>query len=248
MRSALTIAQDAQALDVAASASMNLGVIGMRSGDFVAAHEALSDALRLYTTLRNNANRLAALYNLANLQQERGDTAGALSLYRETTILADQLGTEEIAIGAYAGVGLAAFRLRDIDGAEAALESAKRRLGARHDWWFQKRELLESLAVRLDTRAGRYDEALARFHTAVPKLEESDGYAAAWMVADCAAELGVHDRTVWTQVERFAGHPMVQQFVPLSARFTALVDMAERMDTAYLRTGDASLNLGGDAR
>jgi len=248
LRSALTIAQDAQALDVAASASMNLGVIGMRSGDFVAAHEALSDALRLYTTLRNNANRLAALYNLANLQQERGDTEGALSLYRETTILADQLGTEEIAIGAYAGVGLAAFRLRDIDGAEAALESAKRRLGARHDWWFQKRELLESLAVRLDTRAGRYDEALARFHTAVPKLEESDGYAAAWMVADCAAELGVHDRTVWTQVERFAGHPMVQQFVPLSARFTALVDMAERMDTAYLRTGDASLNLGGDAR
>ena len=239
LRSALTIAQDAQTLDVAASASMNLGVIGMRSGDFVAAHEALSDALRLYTTLRNNANRLAALYNLANLQQERGDAEAALSLYRETTALADQLGTEDIAIGAYAGAGLAAFRLRDIDGAEAALESARLRLGARHDWWFQKRELLESLAVRLDARAGRYDEALVRFHTAVPRLEESDGYAAAWMVADCAAELGAHDRTVWTQVERFAGHPMVQQFVPLSARFTALVDMAERMDTAYLRTGDA---------
>ena len=239
LRSALTIAQDAQTLDVAASASMNLGVIGMRSGDFVAAHEALSDALRLYTTLRNNANRLAALYNLANLQQERGDAEAALSLYRETTALADQLGTEDIAIGAYAGAGLASFRLRDIDGAEAALESARQRLGARHDWWFQKRELLESLAVRLDAHAGRYDEALSRFHSAVPRLEESDGYAAAWMVADCAAELGAHDRTVWEQVERFAGHAMVQQFVPLSARFTALVDMAERMDTAYMRTGDA---------
>ncbi len=239
LRSALTIAQDAQTLDVAASASMNLGVIGMRSGDFVAAHEALSDALRLYTTLRNNANRLAALYNLANLQQERGDAEAALSLYRETTALADQLGTEDIAIGAYAGAGLASFRLRDIDGAEAALESARQRLGARHDWWFQKRELLESLAVRLDAHAGRYAEALSRFHSAVPRLEESDGYAAAWMVADCAAELGAHDRTVWAQVERFAGHPMVQQFVPLSARFTALVDMAERMDTAYMRTGDA---------
>ena len=44
---------------------------------------------------------------------------------------------------------------------------------------------------------------------------------------------------MWAQVNRFAAHPMVQQFVPLSARFTALVDMAERMDTAYLRTGDA---------
>ena len=239
LRSALAIAQDAQTLDVAASASMNLGVIGMRSGDFVAAHEALSDALRLYTTLRNNANRLAALYNLANLQQERGDAEAALSLYRETTALADQLGTEDIAIGAYAGAGLAAFRLRDIEGAEAALESARERLGARHDWWFQKRELLESLAVRLDARAGRFDEALARFHSAVPSLEESDGYAAAWMVADCAAELGAHDRAVWAQVERFAGHPTVQQFVPLSARFTALVDMAERMDTAHMRTGEA---------
>ena len=114
-----------------------------------------------------------------------------------------------------------------------------RRLGARHDWWFQKRELLESLAVRLDARAGRYDEARARFHTAVPRLEESDGYAAAWMVADCAAELGPHDRSVWPQVERFARNPMVHQFVPLSARFTALADMAERLDTAYLRTGDA---------
>ena len=248
LRSALAIAQDAQALDVAASASMNLGVIGMRSGDFAAAHEALSDALRLYTTLRNNANRLAALYNLANLQLERGDAEAALSLYRETTTLADQLGTEDIAIGAYAGAGLAAFRLRDVAGAEAALESARRRLGSRDDWWFQKRECFESLAIRLDARAGRYTEALSRFHTAVPRLEESDGYAAAWMVADCAAELGAHDRTVWAEVERFAGHPMVQQFMPLLARFTALLDMADRMDTAYLRTGDPSAPPGTTGR
>jgi diguanylate cyclase (GGDEF)-like protein/putative nucleotidyltransferase with HDIG domain len=248
LRSALTLAQDAQALDVAASSLMNMGVIGMRGGDFVAAHEALSDALRLYTTLRNNANRLVALYNLANLQQERGDAEAALSLYRETTVLADQLGTEDIAIGAYAGAGLAAFRLRDIDGAKAALDSAKRRLGSRLDWWFQKRELLESLEIRLDAHAEHYAAALARFHTALPRLEESDGYAAAWMVADCAADLGAYDRTVWALVARFAGHPMVQQFVPLSARFTALVDMAERMDTAYLRTGDTSTTPGADTR
>jgi tetratricopeptide (TPR) repeat protein len=220
---------------------MNLGVIGMRSGDFTAAHEALSDALRLYTTLRNNANRLAALYNLANLQQERGDAAAAASLYRETTALADQLGTEDIAIGAHAGAGLAAFRMRDIDGAQQAYDAASRRLGARSDWWFQKRELLESLAIRLDTQAGRYESAQRRFHEAVAKLEETDGYAAAWMVADCAAELGERDHTVWADVERLASHPMVEQFVPLSARVTALQDMAERMGQAHLRSGDANL-------
>ncbi|MEO8621744.1 MAG: hypothetical protein ABI625_11815, partial [bacterium] len=240
LRSAFTIAQDAKALDIAASALVNLGVLGMRGGDFTAAHEALTDALRLYTTLRNNANRLVALYNLANLQQERGDGPAALLLYRETAALADHLGVDDIAIGAYAGAGLAAFRVRDMTGAEDALESARRRLGDRHDWWFQKRELLESLEIRLDAWAGRHTEALARFHTVLPSLEESDGYAAAWMVADCAAELGEHDHTVWAAVQRFAGHPMVQQFVPLTARFTALLDMADRMDTAYLRTGDAA--------
>ena len=244
-RSALMRAREAQALDVAASASMNLGVIGMRSGDFVAAHDALSDALRLYTTLRNNANRLAALYNLANLQQERGDNQAAGSLYRETTVLADQLGTEDIAIGAYAGMGLAALRMRDADSARAALNSAMQLLGGREDWWFQKRELLESLTVRLHAHAGEFDVAQARFHWAVAGLEESDGYSAAWMVADCAAELGERDSTVWAHVERLASHPMVQQFVPLSARFTALLDMAERLNTAHLRTGDPAAPASG---
>jgi hypothetical protein len=30
-------------------------------------------------------------------------------------------------------------------------------------------------------------------------------------------------------VHRFGAHPALQQFVPLSARFTALKDMAERL-------------------
>jgi tetratricopeptide (TPR) repeat protein len=228
-RAALAIARDAQALDIAASASMNLGVIGMRGGDFDAAHDALNDALRLYTTLRNNANRLAALYNLANLQQERGDAQAAVALYRETTVLADQLGTEDIAIGAHAGAGLAALRLLDIAGARSALEGALRRLDARYDWWFQKRELLEGLTIRLLAHDGKYDEAEARLRHAVERLEESDGYAAAWLVADCAATLAERDPSVWAHVERLASHPMVQQFVPLSARFTALRDMKERL-------------------
>ena len=239
-RSALARAREAQALDVAASASMNLGVIGMRSGDFASAHDALSDALRLYTTLRNNANRLAALYNLANLQQERGDNQAAAALYKETTSLAEQLGQEDIAIGAYAGMGLAALRMRDADAARSALGSAIRLLGDREDWWFQKRELLESLIVRLHANAGQFLAAQERFHWAVAGLEQSDGYSAAWMVADCAAELGERDHTVWAHVERLASHPMVQQFVPLSARFTALRDMADRLNTAHLRTGDGA--------
>jgi hypothetical protein len=83
------------------------------------------------------------------------------------------------------------------------------------------------------------DSALARFQSGIERLEAMDVYAAAWMVADCAAEIAEHDASLWPVIERLGNHPTVKQFVPLSARFTALKDMAERMHTAHLRTGDA---------
>jgi hypothetical protein len=136
---------------------------------------------------------------------------------------------EDIAIGAHAGAGLAALRLNALPLARAALDAARRTLGARTDWWFQGRELFEALAIRLDVESGRFDAALARFHPAVEHLAPQDIYAAAWLVADCAAVLADRDPAVWSAVERFGAHAVVQQFVPLSARFTSLKDMAERM-------------------
>jgi hypothetical protein len=53
-------------------------------------------------------------------------------------------------------------------------------------------------------------------------------YAAAWMVADCAAELAPFDAQVWPTVHRLSAHGAVQQFAPLTARFTALHDLLER--------------------
>jgi tetratricopeptide (TPR) repeat protein len=227
-RAALGLALEAQALDVAAGASMNLGVIELRRGDFGAAHAAFHEALRLYTTLRNNTNRLAALYNLADLEWERSDTPAAAALYRETAALAEQLGADDIAVGAHAGAGLAALRLHDVATARAELAAASRTLGERDDWWFQGRERLESLAIRLANLEGDSETALARFRTAVERLEAMDVYSAAWMVADCAAELTSSDAEIWSAVDRFADHGTVRQFVPLAARFTALADLAKR--------------------
>ena len=227
-RAALAVAREAHSLDVAANASMNLGVSDLRRGDFVAAHDACQDALRLYTTLRSNTNRLIALYNLANLERERGDTEAALVIYQETVVLAEQLGATDIAIGAHAGVGLAALRLHRLPLARAARESAEATLGERMDWWFQGRELFESLEVRLAALDGDMAGARRRFHSAVARLEMLEVYSAAWMVADCAAELAESDAGVWKVVNRFAAHPAVQDYVPLAARFTALRDLAER--------------------
>jgi diguanylate cyclase (GGDEF)-like protein/putative nucleotidyltransferase with HDIG domain len=227
-RAALTIAREAHALDVAANASMNLGVSDLRRGDFVAAHDACQDALRLYTTLRSNTNRLIALYNLGNLERERGDAEAALAIYQDTATLAGQLGATDIAIGAHAGAGIAALRLHRIPVARAALAEAEQALGARTDWWFQGRELLEALEVRMAAHDGDMVAAQRRFHSAVARLEMLEVYPAAWMVADCAAELVEHDAGVWKVVTRFASHPAVQDYVPLAARFTALRDLADR--------------------
>jgi tetratricopeptide (TPR) repeat protein len=239
-REALRIARDAQALDVAAGASMNLGVTEMRGGDFASAHVSFHEALRLYTTLRNNTYRLAALYNLANLEWERGDTEAAATLYAETSTLAEQLGADDIAIGAHAGAGLVALRLNDTSAARTALTAAQRMLGARADWWFQGRERFETLTIRLATIGGNHDLAQSRFHAAVARLEGMDVYSAAWMVADCAATLGERDAEVWSTVTRLSAHSTVQQFVPLAARYTALRDLADRSPTARLREGRAS--------
>jgi len=232
-RAALGVARAAHALDIAASASMNLGVLELRRGDFAAAQEACKDALRLYTTLRNNANRLAALYNLASLERERGDAEAALGLYRETAALAEQLGAVDIAIGAHAGAGVAALRLDEVSVARLELRAAEAALGDRTDWWFQGRELLESLAVRLAAHDGQLLAARKRFHIAVARLELMEVYAAAWMVADCGAELAERDEGIWKVVERFTVHEAVQEFVPLAARFTALRDLADRPTGAH---------------
>jgi diguanylate cyclase (GGDEF)-like protein len=243
-RAALKIALEAQGLDIAAGASMNLGVVEMRCGDFTAAHLAFHDALRLYTTLRNNTNRLAALYNLANLESERGDMDAAALLYRETAALAEQLGADDIAIGAHAGLGLVALRRHDRIGARAAFSAAERALGPRDGWWFQGRERLESLCVQLAIQDGHRTLALARFRAAVERLEAMDVYSAAWLVGECGAEVAADEADIWTMIARFGEHTMVQQFVPLAARYTALRDMAARRRTELLRQGRGTERTG----
>jgi diguanylate cyclase (GGDEF)-like protein/putative nucleotidyltransferase with HDIG domain len=239
-RAALRIAMDAHALDIAAGASMNLGVIEMRRGDFTAAHSAFHDALRLYTTLRNNTNQLAALYNLANLESERGDMDAAAPLYRDTAALAEQLGTDDIAIGAHAGIGLVALRQHEPAAARSALAAATRLLAGRDGWWFQGRERLESLAIRIAILDGSRAVALARFLAAVERLEAMDVYSAAWFVGECGGEVAEDEAEAWAIIGRFGEHSMVQEFVPLAARYTALRDMANRQRTDRLRHGGAS--------
>jgi hypothetical protein len=115
-----------------------------------------------------------------------------------------------------------------VDSARASLAAAEQVLAARPDWWFQGRELFESLVIRMAVHDGDLATAEQSFHAAVTRLEMMEVYSAAWMVADCAAELAGHTDGVWAVVNRFAAHPAVEEYVPLAARYTALRDLADR--------------------
>jgi hypothetical protein len=149
--------------------------------------------------------------------------------------VAEQLGADELAVGAHAGAGLTALRQQDVAVARTELAMAQRILGGREDWWFQGRERLEALIIRLAMLDGLKMIAHTRFYTALEKLEPSDVYGAAWLLADCGAELATEDPTIWGIVERFADNSTVETFVPLAARFTALRDFANRLSASRQR-------------
>jgi hypothetical protein len=116
-------------------------------------------------------------------------------------------------------------------------------LGTRDSWWFQGRERLESLAIRIAMQGGSRALALARFLTAVERLEAMDVYSAAWFVGECGGEVAEDEAEAWAIIARFGEHSMEQEFVPLAARYTALRDMAARRHSDRLRQG----RVAGDA-
>ena len=150
-RSALAIARDAQALDVAANASMNLGVIGLRGGEFdVGARRAARRAASLHDAAQQQQPAGGAVQHREPGERARRLRRGASRLYRETAALADRLGRGRHRDRRARGHGLAALRLNDDRRrAHRARRRRRRSSAARHDWWFQGRELLESLVIRL---------------------------------------------------------------------------------------------------
>ena len=69
-------------------------------------------------------------------------------------------------------------------------------------------------------------------------------YSAAWFVGECGGEVAEDEAEAWEIIGRFGEHSMVQEFVPLAARYTALRDMANRRHTDRLRQGSAAETSG----
>ncbi|MBU6366402.1 MAG: diguanylate cyclase [Gemmatimonadetes bacterium] len=219
---AIAMATDIRAGELAGVASINLGVLQMKTGRFEPARARFDDALAAFGAGGQERLRLAALYNLALLAHARRDAAGALELYDASAMLAASLDQLDVEVGATAGAGLAELELRSGHGAREQWTRARDRLGERAAW-FQGRELWEALSLRLaaaDVPPGTAEGALVE---AVRRVEQHDPYAALWLGAECSALfVGATPEGIETR-ERLLVQARALGYAPLVARLTEQV-------------------------
>jgi tetratricopeptide (TPR) repeat protein len=213
-------------------ASLNLGVLGIRTGDYAAASVALGEALRLCAEAQNTELQLITTYNLANLAREMEEYRRAGDTYELAMELADRIGQSEIQVGALAGMALCRLAGGDVTDAIRLHELVQSRVSQQAEW-FQGREHVEALAIRLAVLTGRGDAGQI-FTTAVELADTRDVYAGGWLTAELGAALRESaPEAVETAVRRYATRPEVVGNPRLRGRFGVLmVDSAKVVDRA----------------
>ncbi len=228
---ALDLGREIKAADLTALASMNLGVLLSKTGRFAEARQRLDEALRIYVAINNEPLRLSALYNVAHLSRERGDAAGATELYAAALSLAEQLGQLDVHVGALCGMGLADLALGHFASSVARLTEALSLLAGRESQWFQGRELMEALQVRLLSGRGDRRSATQCLLEGLRAAEKHDQYATVWLAAECTAGMqGQGDE--WPEmVRKYAVQARALGYAPLVARLSAAASADAASDT-----------------
>jgi tetratricopeptide (TPR) repeat protein len=219
---AITVARSGGMPDLWGLAALNLGVLSQKCGDYDRARELLAEALGVFAALKHSEFQLAALYNMAHVERELRMWDAAAELYEATSPLAQRIGQSDIEIGAFAGIGICSLELGRMEKAQEAVDELKLRMG-RRPHWFQNRELVEALFIRMAARQGRTDEALRRFFEAVTLAESSDPYCAAWLIASCADDLVDLDRSgVKTSILDYSERVRKLGYAEMTRRYDAL--------------------------
>jgi tetratricopeptide (TPR) repeat protein len=217
---AIEIGREIHAVDFTGVASLNLGVLMLKTGRLVPARQRFEDALGVFAATGYEVYRLASLYNLAHVALAGHDAARALELYAASITLASTMAQADVHIGALAGAGLAELELQSWHGAQTQFEAAQALIGERTDWWFQGRELWEALGVRLMARQQGPDAALPMLLDALSHLEARDPYAALWLGAECAHLLRLPDPAAAAALDRLRMRARAHGYGALLARLT----------------------------
>ncbi len=223
LTTAITLGRTAGTPDLWGLFALNLGVVYLKCGDYERSRELFGEAFSLFAAVKNSERQLYALYNLAHLDRERGEHDSASELYDVAVSLAQRLGQSDVEIGALAGAGLSHLSNGKVDIARASFAAAEERMRHRSDW-FQGRELVEALAVRLAASAGQTADAARRYSLARDQADASDFYSAAWLTAECAdVLLTVDPALVRESVNRYAERVRSLRAGPIRKRFEALL-------------------------
>ena len=223
LEQALETARQAHAPDLAAIATFALATLDLKAGSLGSARGRLDEALRLFTTVRDEARRAAVLLIAGHVARDDGRPADAMSAYETTIARATELDDEALEAVAAASAGLVALDHGDADAAEARLRRADELLGVGTlPAWFSGRELVDALAVRVAAAAGHAGLAADRFEHALALAEPNDAFAAARLAAECASALAnVGVRTAAATIERLRTAAIASGFDRLASRMTS---------------------------
>jgi tetratricopeptide (TPR) repeat protein len=189
---AISLARAAGIADLSGTAAMNLGVMTQQLGDRERARELFSDALSLFAAVKNSELQLYALFNMANLDRETRQFESGAALYEACASLANRIGHVDMEFGAIAGEGICYLEVGNIEAARSSYMVLEQRLESR-EGWFQTREFVEALRVRMAIAQGNVEEALRLFDSAIVLAEKSgESYIIASIAAFCATTIYPH--------------------------------------------------------
>ncbi|MEO7964979.1 MAG: hypothetical protein ABIT38_13835, partial [Gemmatimonadaceae bacterium] len=216
---ALQQAREAHSAPVAAAASRSLGELRARQGELHEAIQWLGDADRLFTALRDEPQRLRTQLARAHVARDEGDRAAAYALYDEASERAHELDVPWIELTALAGAALNNGG-PTADSTRARWRRANEILaGARPDWWYPGREMIDALGVRIALNSGHESVAFDLFNNAEQTLDAVDPFASAWLVAECGETLrDAGLPSIATSHRIAAERPTELSFAPLTPR------------------------------
>ena len=218
---ALDGARSAHAFDLTGAACLNLGVLYLRRGRAELASERFEEALQAFEAAQHEPYRLATLLNLAHLARENGHWEKATALYTEVIALAVHTGQPDIELGARAGSALTELALGRTAAATDQARAITARMDGRPDWWFQGREIVEALRVRIAAARRDYTEAVGLLRENVEALRSRDLYAAGWLLGECAQALPP-DKVPFSLITELSPEIENRGFAGLALRFATL--------------------------
>jgi diguanylate cyclase (GGDEF)-like protein len=219
---ALKAANQAKAVDLAGTAALNLGVLQMQRGQLDHASERFEQAHELFSKSSNEGHRLVTLYNMANLARESEDWSTAATLYEQVMSVAARIGQPDVELGARAGQALASLAVGSRSVAEEAMRWIRTNVEPRPEWWFQGRDLVDSLRIRLAAERGDEAHAMRLLNEAVTIAGKYDPYAAVYLVAECGPSLRRNADALLTLIDQIMPEVEAQGFAGVARRLSVL--------------------------